>query len=77
MATTYITLSTKGQVIIPAEMREDLHLIPGTKLAIRREGDAIVMRPITDEFIESLHGCTEGMGLGDLREELHRSYKSL
>ncbi len=77
MAATYTTLSTKGQVIIPAEMREDLHLLPGTKLAIERAGDAIILHPITDEFIESLHGCTEGMGLGDLREELHRSYKSL
>lgn len=70
METEYTTLSTKGQIIIPAELREQLKLAPGTKMSIRREGHTLVLRPITPEFIDSLCGSTKG--LGDLREKMHR-----
>jgi AbrB family looped-hinge helix DNA binding protein len=70
MKTEYTTLSTKGQVIIPAELREELKLSVGTKLAIQREGQTLVLRPITPEFIDSLCGSTQD--LGKLREQAHR-----
>jgi AbrB family looped-hinge helix DNA binding protein len=70
MKTRYITLSTKGQIIIPVELREELNLSVGTKLAIQREGRTLVLRPITPEFIDSLCGSTQG--LGKLREQAHR-----
>ena len=70
MEPEYTTLSTKGQIIIPAELREQLKLAPGTKMSIRREGQTLVLRPITSEFIDSLCGSTQG--LGDLREKMHR-----
>ena len=70
MKAEYTTMSTKGQVIIPADLREDMKLTPGTKFSIQREGFALVLRPITEEFIDSLCGSTKG--LGDLREEMHR-----
>jgi AbrB family looped-hinge helix DNA binding protein len=66
----YATLSTKGQIVIPAELRDELKLSGGTKLAIQREGRALVLRPITPEFIDSLCGSTQG--LGKLREQAHR-----
>ena len=70
MNSEYTTVSTKGQIIIPAELREQLKLAPGTKLSIRREGQTLVLRPITPEFIDSLCGATKG--LGDIREQMHR-----
>lgn len=73
MKTEYTTLSTKGQVIIPAELREELKLSIGTKLAIQREGQTLVLRPITPEFIDSLCGSTQG--LGKFREQAHRDDK--
>ena len=63
-------MSTKGQVIIPAGIREALNLCPGTKFSIQREGLSLVLRPITEEFIDSLCGATKG--LGDLRDKMHR-----
>ena len=77
MATTYITMSTKGQVIIPAELRERLHIEPGTKIAVSTEGTKLVLQPITDQFIESLCGITAGMGLYEEWEKEHREYKTL
>jgi AbrB family looped-hinge helix DNA binding protein len=70
MQTEYTTLSTKGQIIIPAELREQLKLAPGTKMSIRREGQTLILRPITPEFIDSLCGSTQG--LGAIREQMHR-----
>jgi AbrB family looped-hinge helix DNA binding protein len=66
----YITISTKGQIIIPAAIREQLKLVAGTRLSIKREGQALVLRPVTAEFINSLCGSTRG--LGKLREKMHR-----
>jgi AbrB family looped-hinge helix DNA binding protein len=70
MKTEYTTLSTKGQIIIPAEIREEMKLSVGTKLSIQREGHTLVLRPITPGFIGSLCGSTQG--LGELREQMHR-----
>jgi AbrB family looped-hinge helix DNA binding protein len=73
MATLYTSISSKGQLVIPAELREQMNLSAGTKVSIRREGNALVVRPITPEFIDSLIGCTKGAGAE--RERTHRDDK--
>ncbi len=70
MKTEYTTMSAKGQVIIPAHLRKNMKLRPGTKFSVQRDGFCLVLRPITDEFIDSLCGSTSGAG--DLRERTHR-----
>ena len=40
------SLSTKGQVVIPNEIRENMHLEPGTKLIVIQDGDNILLKPI-------------------------------
>src|SRR6266481_5085444 len=62
MKAEYTTLSTKGQIIIPAEIREQMKLAVGTKLSIQRDGQTLILRPITPEFIDSLCGSTKGLG---------------
>jgi AbrB family looped-hinge helix DNA binding protein len=73
METAYARISSKGQLVIPAELREQMKLSVGTKVSIRREGNALVLRPITREFIDSLVGCTKGAGAE--RERTHRDDK--
>jgi AbrB family looped-hinge helix DNA binding protein len=70
MGTIYSSISTKGQLVIPAELREQMKLEAGTKVSIRREGNALILRPITAEFIDSLVGCTKGAAAE--RERMHR-----
>jgi AbrB family looped-hinge helix DNA binding protein len=70
MKAEYTTLSTKGQIIIPAEIREQMKLAVGTKLSIQRDGQTLILRPITPEFIDSLCGSTKG--LSKLRDAMHR-----
>jgi len=73
MDIAYSQISSKGQLVIPAELREQMKLSVGTKVAIRREGNTLVLRPITRLFIDSLVGCTKGAGAE--RERTHRDDK--
>ena len=58
MPVQVITMSTKGQVVLPSEIREALSLDAGSKLAVFYEGGTIILKPISvpsaDEFRESL-----------------------
>jgi len=48
MSTLEVTsLSTKGQVVIPQEIRKKLGLKPGTKMIVIQERDNILLKPIT------------------------------
>ena len=40
------SLSTRGQVVIPNDIREKMNLEPGTKMIIIQEGDNILLKPI-------------------------------
>ncbi len=50
-------ISTKGQVVIPKEVREKLGLVPGTVLRVRVDGKRVILEPVEeppeDVFIEA------------------------
>ena len=64
MEQVFTTVSTKGQLVIPAQLREALGIEPGTRVAIRQEGSELILRPQTKEvarqLIEELCGMTAG-----------------
>jgi AbrB family looped-hinge helix DNA binding protein len=64
MEQIYATLSSKGQIVIPATFRESLGLESGTRFAIRREGDRLILEPQTLaaklRLIDELQGLTAG-----------------
>jgi AbrB family looped-hinge helix DNA binding protein len=41
------TLSSKGQLVLPAEVRRKLRLAKGERLSIEVRGDSVVLRPLT------------------------------
>jgi AbrB family looped-hinge helix DNA binding protein len=47
MKPLYATVSTKGQLVIPAAIREALGIEPGTRVTIRQEGARVVIDPET------------------------------
>lgn len=53
-----LTVSSKGQVVIPAEIRKQLNITEGTRLASYAYGDTIVMKvvrlPSEEEFEQAL-----------------------
>ena len=41
-----ITVTTKGQITIPADLRRELQISEGTKLIVTREGEALKIIPV-------------------------------
>ena len=68
MEHVYATLSSKGQLVIPAALRESLGLEPGTRVAIRQEGERLILEPQTLaaklRLIDEMRGCTAGLPSG-------------
>jgi AbrB family looped-hinge helix DNA binding protein len=66
-------LSTKGQLIIPKEVRERLGWTPGIDLLVEDRGDAVVVRR-ADDFpeisLEDLIGCAGYQGPARTLEEM-------
>ncbi len=58
------TVSSKGQMVIPAKLREALGIRAGTRVAIRREGIELILRPSTAvtarQLIKKMRGITAG-----------------
>ena len=76
METIFTVVSSKGQIVIPAALREELGIEAGTRVAIQREDNHLVIQPLTEGFISSLRGCCKGKdSLVAAREREHRIEK--
>ena len=66
MPVQVITMSTKGQIVLPSEMRDALSLDAGSKLAVFYEDGTIMLKPITvpspEDFRESLKKAKASRG---------------
>ena len=64
-----ITLSSKGQIVIPADLRQALGLEPGDRLLIRQDGQTLTLERRQD-VLKALEGkyATPGRSLA---QELH------
>jgi AbrB family looped-hinge helix DNA binding protein len=67
------SVSTKGQFVIPSEIREALGIKPGTRIAVTRDGSRIVLEPVSEELVESTRGMLKGKAA--LAEELRRKWR--
>ncbi len=59
--TSTTTVSTKGQVILPKAVREQLHWAPGTRLTVEPHDGGVVLRALAPLFpptrTEDVFGC--------------------
>jgi AbrB family looped-hinge helix DNA binding protein len=82
MERTLAIVSSKGQLVIPASLRESLGIEPGTRVAIRQEGARLILEPQTMaaklQIIRELRGITKGGPSGtDLLLEDRRRERAL
>jgi AbrB family looped-hinge helix DNA binding protein len=54
------SVSTKGQFVIPSEMRAALGIKPGTRIAVTQEESRIILEPVTSELVEKTRGMLKG-----------------
>jgi len=71
MALYRSVVSSKGQLVIPSQLRKELRLKAGTGVSIEREGDRLILVPDSSLDWRSLRGCLKGKpsGLDILRAE--------
>ena len=54
------TFTSKGQLVVPAELRRKHKLQPGTRVKFLEDQlGRIVLQPITEEYIDRLMGCLQ------------------
>jgi AbrB family looped-hinge helix DNA binding protein len=63
MPIQYATVKTKGQVVIPVDIRRKFQIDEGTRVAFLEEEGRLFIQPVTDEFIEGMKGILAGRGL--------------
>lgn len=50
------TMSTKGRIVIPSNIRKRYGLKPGAKIRFIERGNEIILQPVTRTFLRSVHG---------------------
>lgn len=66
------TLSSKGQLVIPAELRRRLRLKAGTRVAVEERDGKITVTPNPFEAVLALRGKYAGLGLEEELAEARR-----
>ena len=67
---THVTVSSKYQVVIPKDVRQQVPLRTGQKLAVVVKEGLIALVP--DRPLESFKGYLKGMTIGELRDQRDR-----
>jgi len=65
-------LSSKGQIVIPKEVRESLGLEHGTEFHVQVEAGRIVLQPIGPSVADKLYGMLADLDLLTQLENEHR-----
>ena len=55
-----VKTSSKGQVVIPIEIREKLGIKPGQMVNLKLEGEKAVITPLPEDPIKALRGSLKG-----------------
>lgn len=63
MGIEYATVKTKGQVVIPVDIRRRFQIDKGTRVAFLEEAGRLFIQPVTDEFIDGMQRMLAGRGL--------------
>jgi AbrB family looped-hinge helix DNA binding protein len=68
---SYVTMTVKGRITVPAEIRRILGLIPGKKLNISLKGDDIVIKKpaAVEDVRQRLRTEMEEQGTGSVKIE--------
>ena len=71
-------ISSKGQVVIPAELRKKYGLEEGARVAFEDDGNGhLVLRPNIFEEVYALQGAFAGYPLEEDLEEMRRSERAI
>lgn len=56
------TMTSKGQIVIPSGLRRKYGLKGGIRIRLVDDGEQIILKPITPEYVHKLRGMLKGKG---------------
>jgi AbrB family looped-hinge helix DNA binding protein len=56
------TMTSKGQIVIPSSLRRKYGLKGGIRIRLVDDGEQIILKPITPEYVHKLRGMLKGKG---------------
>ena len=59
---TTATMTSKGQIVIPVEIRQRLNIHKGMRLSVVERGGQIVLQPLSAVYFERMAGFVGGEG---------------
>ena len=59
MITESVTVSNRGYIVLPAHIRKEMNIKPGTKILLSKEDNRVILQPVSS-FTEKLSGLTSG-----------------
>ena len=57
---THVT--AKGQIVMPADLRQKYGIKNGTRIIVIDNGNSIVLKPMTEQYLKKLQGSLKGKG---------------
>ena len=60
MMSRITTVSSKGQFVIPAEIRASLGIEPGTRISVTLKDSRIVLEPVSKALVDRTRGMLKG-----------------
>jgi len=57
------SVTVKGQVVIPAQIRHRLGIKKGSKFHVEEKNGEIILRPLTKQYFQKMSGILKGGGL--------------
>ena len=55
-------VTAKGQIVIPAKLRQKYGIKNGTRIVFTDNGVSIVLKPMTEQYLKTLQGSLKGKG---------------
>ena len=55
-------LTSKGQIVVPRNIRRKMNIKPGAKIAFVEHGDEIMIKPLDKAYFDKFKGLTKGGG---------------
>lgn len=63
-----VTVSVRGQMVIPSQIRKKHHIQPQTKIELLDKGNEIVIIPLPKDTLQQARGILKGVVAADLLE---------
>jgi len=57
MKTISVKVSNRGYIVLPAHIRKEMDIVPGTKILINKENDKLILETVPS-FTKKLSGLT-------------------